>query len=104
MADRTTERTEITVGPFAYTRRPYTPKRRGASAGWGWYREWNGKRAEVGMEAKILVDRIDELSCSLAFAIERLADDEPSDGDELAAVLAELRATLEDTDATPPPA
>lgn len=52
--------TEIVVGTFRYTRRDYTPKRRGEPAGHGWYREGD-HRVEVGLEAKVLIDEIARL-------------------------------------------
>lgn len=49
------------VGPFTYERREYTPKRRGEAAGHGWIRTEGDRRAEVGMENKILLDEIERL-------------------------------------------
>ena len=48
---------EITIGPYRYTRRDYTPKRRGETAGHGWIREAE-HRAEVGLEARVLIDAL----------------------------------------------
>lgn len=47
------------VGPYSYKKRPYTPKRQGEDAGHGWVRDH--PRAEVGAEAKVLLDEIDRL-------------------------------------------
>lgn len=46
----------VIVGRLEYVRRDYTPKRRGQKAGHGWIRQ--EPRAEVGMEAKILIDEM----------------------------------------------
>jgi hypothetical protein len=47
------------VGRFLYRKRPYTPKRRGETAGHGWVRD--DPRAEVGAEVRVLLDEIDRL-------------------------------------------
>lgn len=56
----------LTVGQFSYTRRSYTPKRRGATAGHGWVRDYNGHRAEVGQEVCTLLNEIERLRAMAA--------------------------------------
>lgn len=50
--------------PFRYRLRPYTPRRRGAPAGHGWVRD--DPRAEVGAEARDLLDEIARLRSIVA--------------------------------------